>query len=189
MRPQFRIATEQLELPQLDKAGPNLSDTALLQLHWSTAYPGKLDQWETFRVLAECLPPVCGGLFLEGLIGRGRMMSEEGTLWWNIMILLFPPSSQPFLSYITLLSSCSFSFLSFVPVYRCLVFTVFTQRPCLSLSSLTVFFSLCILTQKNFSKRKYYNNGPLLKNEEVQCPKSLHTCYIWPTQLDKCLST
>lgn len=81
MRPQFHIAAEQLELPQLDKAGPSLSDIAVLQLKRSTAYPGKLDQWEIFRDLAEYLPPICRDQFLEGLIGRGRMMSEEGILW------------------------------------------------------------------------------------------------------------
>lgn len=90
MHPQFLIAREQLEFPQLDKEGTSVSDTAALGLHWSTTYLGKLDQWETFRVLAECLPPVCKDLFLEGLIGSRRMMSKECTLWWNITTLLSP---------------------------------------------------------------------------------------------------
>lgn len=81
MRLQFLTAAEQLELAQFDKTGPTISDTAALQLHRSTAYPGKLDQWETFGVLAECLPPVLRDLFLEGLIGRHRMMSRAGAQW------------------------------------------------------------------------------------------------------------
>lgn len=40
----------------LTKQVPHSPTQRVLQLHWSTAYPGKLDQWETFRVLAECLP-------------------------------------------------------------------------------------------------------------------------------------
>lgn len=46
------MVTEQLELSQLDKAGPRLSDTAVQQLHRFTIYPGIEDQWETFMVLA-----------------------------------------------------------------------------------------------------------------------------------------
>jgi len=114
--------------PAGGRAGPRLSDAAVLRLHWSTAYPGKLDQWETFWVLVECLPPICRDLFLEGLIGRGRRMSEDGTVAKpnDPAPSPSPPSStQPFLSHIPLLSSCSFTFLGFSPVCRCLAFTVF----------------------------------------------------------------
>lgn len=178
MRPEFLIATEQLELPQLDKAGPSLSDTWLQQLHWSTAYPEKLGQWEALRVLAECCPPISKDLFLEGLIGSRRMMSESDTLWWNIMILLSSTSPQPILSYHTLLSLWSLTFLHSPQLCPCLVLIIFfgdAQPSCGTLFTPTWYLGKIL-----------HNNRPLLKNEQVRLQKLQTADLTW---LEKCIST
>lgn len=125
-------------------------------------------------------------LFLEGLIGRGRMMSEEGTLWWDIMILLSPPSSpQPFLSYITLLPSCSFTFRSSLLVCCFLVFTVFLFVFNVTLVHVcglahSIFFSKC-------SDRK--KQPTLFGITEIHHLIITNTCWRIRRLLDKCLST
>lgn len=88
-----RTAAEQLELPQLDKAGPAFSDTAsaaVALIHCLSRETGPVGDIQGLSWMPSL--PACTDLFLEGLIGSGRMMSEEGALWWNIMIptLLLP---------------------------------------------------------------------------------------------------
>lgn len=145
MRPQFLIATEQLELPQLDKAGPSISDTAALQLHWSNCLSRETGPVGDIRGLS-WVPPSC----LQRSVFGGLNWKRENDVQGRYSVvkhndpanLLLPHN----LYYLTLLCCLHVSLSSTLNCSAIVLSLQFSSLVFCFCVVLCVFFSLGMLT-------------------------------------------